>query len=79
MRVIHLESDYSGFAELLKIAQQEPLLLLTTDGQEYILSQADDFEKEVEILRHSEKFQAFLEQRRKSGKRVSLEEMEKFI
>jgi hypothetical protein len=52
-------------------------LLLAPDGREYILSQADDFEQEVETLRQSTKFQAFLAERRLPGKRFDLAALER--
>ena len=45
------------------MAHKEPVLVLTSDGEEFILSQADDFAREVEVLRNSQTFQKFLEER----------------
>ena len=48
------------------MAQQEPVLLLTADGQEFVVSEADDFEHEVAALRASQAFQRFLDERSRS-------------
>ena len=46
---------------------------------EFILSQTDDFEAEVEALRNSQKFQEFLDERIKCKVRFPIEELEKEI
>jgi hypothetical protein len=63
----------------IDLARREPLLLVTSDGQEFLLAEADDFDKEVETLRQSEAFQRFLEQRSRSTRRFSLEDVEEEI
>jgi len=61
----------------MKLAEPEPLLLLTADGREFVLSLADDFEQEVAALRKSKKFQEFLEVRSKDKTQIPLEVIEK--
>ena len=60
----------------IDLARQEPLLLVTADGQEFLLSEADDFEREAEALRNSVSFQRFLEERSRATGRISLDEVE---
>ncbi|MBW8878313.1 MAG: hypothetical protein JF614_25395 [Acidobacteria bacterium] len=60
----------------LDLARQEPVLLVTPDGHEFLLGEADDFEKEVEALRNSQAFQRFLDERSRSTGRISLAEIE---
>jgi hypothetical protein len=66
-------------AAVLHLAGQEPVLLLTPDGKEFVLTEADDFEREVEGLRRSRTFQQFLEERSKDQHRIPLEEIEREI
>lgn len=61
---------------VLQTAQYEPVMLLTMDGREFILSQADGFDKEVDALRNSPRFQAFLDERMRCPIRIPLEELE---
>ena len=61
------------------MAREEPVLVLTSDGEEFILSQADDFDKEVEALRNSQTFQKFLEERPLCKARIPLSEIEREI
>ena len=58
------------------MARREPLLLMTSDGKEFCIAEADDFEKEVEALRASKAFQRFLDERSASTRKIPLEEIE---
>ncbi|MFQ5781270.1 MAG: hypothetical protein ACE5HN_10875 [Nitrospiria bacterium] len=79
MKTVHLEKEKLNLTEAINMAKKEPVLLLTPDGEEFIISEADDFEKEVETLRNSAVFQKFLDERSKSKERIPLEEIEKEI
>lgn len=76
MRTINLEKEQLDLETVIKIARQEPVLLLTADGKEFCLAEADDFEREVEALRRSQAFQRFLDERSASTRRIPLEEIE---
>lgn len=79
MKTINLEKEKLDLKEVIKLAQKESVLLLTTDGKEFFISEADDFEKEVEMLRGSQAFQRFLDDRSMCKRKISLEEIEKEI
>lgn len=79
MKTINLEKEKLDLKEVIKLAQKESILLLTSDGKEFFISEADDFEKEVEMLRGSHAFQRFLDDRSMCKPRISLEEIEKEI
>jgi len=49
---------------------------MSDEGQEFLLTEADDFEKEAKALRNSAAFQRFLAARSRSPRRFSLEEIE---
>jgi hypothetical protein len=53
--------------------------LLEFDGDEFFLSEVDDFEAEVATLRASPAFQQFLDERSPPQRRFSLEEIERKI
>lgn len=63
--------------ELFEAASSESVFIVTSEGQEYILEAADEFEREVEKLGKSEKFMQFLADRKKEQVRIPLEEIEK--
>lgn len=76
MKTIDLEKEKMDLAAVIKIARREPVLLLTPDGKEFCIAEANDFEKEVEALRGSQAFQKFLDERSASTRRIPLEDIE---
>ncbi|MFN8486528.1 MAG: hypothetical protein U0350_02985 [Caldilineaceae bacterium] len=69
---------------LFAVAQEEPVRLITEDGHKFVLLQMDEqvdeeFEAEVEALRNSPSFQAFLDERMKTQPLISIEEVEQKI
>jgi hypothetical protein len=76
MRTIELDKEPLDLATVIKLASQGPVLLVTPEGKEFCLAEADDFEREVETLRGSQAFQRFLDERSTSTKRIPLEEIE---
>jgi hypothetical protein len=76
MKTIRLDEVQLDLDSAINLARNEPLLLLTADGQEFFMTLADDFEQEVETLRQSQAFQRFLDERSASPRRISLEEIE---
>jgi hypothetical protein len=79
MKTVDLARDKIEFDQLINLARQEPVLILTPDGSQYILSQADDFDQEVEALRKSRSFQRFLDKRSKSRAKIPLSKIEREI
>ena len=79
MKTIDLTKDRIELDQVLTLARREPVLLITADGKEFILSEADDFEREVKQLRSSEAFHRFLDSRSRDGRRIPLEEIEREI
>ena len=79
MKTVNLEMDKFNLEEVINMARKEPILILTSDGKEFFISEADDFEKEVETLRKSQAFQRFLDERSACTRRISLEEIKKDI
>jgi hypothetical protein len=78
VKSINLSSHKLDLAGALRLAAKGPVLL-TEGGQEFVLSKADDFEAEVEALRNSRRFQAFLDRRMKRAGWTPLSEIEREI
>ncbi len=78
MKAIDIEKDKIGLAQIFSFARKESVLLLA-DGEEFILSRADDFEAEVEAIRNSASFQSFLDRRMKCKIRFPIEDIEKEV
>ena len=60
--------------EALKLASTGSVRIVTREGHAFVLEDADDFEKEVELLAKSKKFQRFLKARSKKPATTSLED-----
>jgi len=76
MKTIDLGEVKIDLGSAINLARQEPLLLLTADGQEILMALADTFEQEVESLRQSHSFQRFLDERSARPGRIPLEKIE---
>ena len=63
MNIIDLTHQQVDIFRALELARDGPLILIAPDGREYVLAEADDFDREVELLRSSPSFQQFLDQR----------------
>jgi len=79
MKTINLTTEVLDLEDLITLAAQEPILLVTSDGKEFLLAEADDFEQEVETLRSSPAFQQFLTERSTDQHRMSLDDLERSI
>ena len=77
MKTIDLAQHKLDVEQIPELARQGPVLLLTADGEEFCVAEADDFEREVEALRNSRAFQQFLDERSKDKRTIPLEELEK--
>ena len=77
MKTIDLAQHKLDIEQLLTLARQGPVLLLTAEGEEFCVAEADDFEREVDALRNSRAFQQFLDERSQDKRTIPLEELEK--
>jgi hypothetical protein len=75
MKTVDLTKEKLDLEAVIEIASREPILLVTPDGKEFCIAEADDFEREVEALRGSRAFQRFLDERSASTRRIPLEEI----
>ncbi len=79
MKTLNLEKENPNLRKVIEIARREPVLILASDGKEFFLSEADDFEREVELLGRSQAFQRFLDKRSACTHKIPLDEVEKEI
>lgn len=77
MKTVNLEKEKLNLKDVINLARKEPVLLITPDGKEFCIAEADDFEKEVDAFRGSQAFQKFLDERSSCARRIPLEEIEK--
>ena len=76
MKTVNLKDEKLDLETVINLARKETVVLLTPDGKEFVIAEADDFEQEVAALRNSQAFQRFLTERSKSIGRIPLEEIE---
>ena len=74
MKTIKLDNKSPSVEELLAIARRETVLLVTPDGTNFVLEEADDFDREVAELGSSERFMSFLEERSRERGVMSIEQ-----
>lgn len=79
MKSVDLRSESVDLSELLRMAEGEAVLVVTPDGHEFVVAEADDFDAEVEALRKSARFQSFLDRRTCDKSRIPIEDIEKEI
>ena len=79
MKSVDLRNENLHLSQLLRLAEEDAVLVVAQDGHEFILAEADDFDAEVEALRKSTRFQSFLDRRMSETSRIPIEEIEKEI
>ena len=74
MKTLDLARKTITLEQLLKLASEGAVRILTADGHAFVLEDADEFDREVRVLGKSKKFQRFLKARSKEPATTSLEE-----
>jgi len=75
MKTVDLRQGERSLSEVLALAKSEAVLIHSASGEDFLLEQADEFDREVATLGGSEKFMSFLEARAKEGGDMSIEEI----
>jgi len=65
MKTIDLSKGEHSLAEILKLAKSEAVLIRSVSGEDFVVEEADEFDREVATLASSEKFMEFLNSRSK--------------
>ena len=72
MKTIDIKEKRCSIDYLLVLAKLEPVLIHGLDGNDFLLEEADEFEREVATLGSSKNFMAFLDQRSKEKEGVPI-------
>ena len=75
MITLDLRDQTLTIEELLRIASSDSVLIRSNGGQEFILESTDEFEREVALLGHSERFMQFLAERSKEPGSIPIEQL----
>jgi hypothetical protein len=74
MKTITISRRARSVHTLLKRARRENLILRSPEGEEFILAEIDDFNREIELTRQNRALMKFLEARARQTETVSFEE-----
>ena len=75
MKTIDLKKRKHSLAELLRLARSQSVLIRSTSGEDFLLEQADEFDREAAALGRSDKFMSFLDSRLKETGDIPLAEV----
>jgi len=67
MKTVDLSKGEHTLSEVLTIAKSEGVLIRSASGEDFVLEQADDFDREVAALGSSAKLMSFLGNRAKEA------------
>ena len=77
MKTIDLSSEAVSAAEIFEMARKDSLLVKTEKGDSFLVSQADEFATEVELLRRNHTFLRMLDQFKEDKDTIPLDQVEK--
>lgn len=77
MKTIKVSKQSKTLNALLKRAREENVILRSAEGDEFILAEIDDFNREIELTRDNKQLMRLLERRAKQKATVSLEEVKR--
>jgi len=62
MKVIEIENTSPTLEEVVDLAKQEIVVLRQSNGKLFVVSQVDDFDVEVELLKNNPEFMALMQE-----------------
>ncbi len=71
MKTVNIPTQAKTVTSLLKKAQRGGLILRSPEGQEFILAEIDDFNREIELTRQNKALMKLLNTRGKQTKTVT--------
>ena len=74
MKTITISRRARSVHALLKRARRENVILRSPEGEEFILAEVGDFNREIELTRQNRALMNFLDSRAQQTETVSLEE-----
>ena len=79
MKTVNISTKAKTINSLLKKAQRGGLILRSPEGQEFILAEIDDFNREIELTRQNKALMKLLDSRGKQTKTIKTAELKKQI
>ena len=75
MKTVTISPRAKTVTTLLKRAKRGGLILRSPDGDEFILAEIDDFDREIELTRRNKELMKFLDERGKQTKTLKASEV----
>ena len=75
MKIVTISPRAKTVTTLLQRAKRGGLILRSPDGDEFILVEIDDFDREIELTRRNKKLMKFLDKRGKQTKTLKASEV----
>ncbi len=76
MKTINLSSSLPSVAKLLEMARKDSVLVKTQNGDSFLITPADEFDTEVELLRRSHTFLTMLDKFKAEKETIPLDQVE---
>ena len=75
MKTIRIDKNPPSVDELLAMARDESVLIVSRDGGNFLLEEADDFDREVSRLGNSQPFIDFFEKRSQEKGTITIDQL----
>lgn len=79
MKTITISRRARSVHALLRRARKENVILRSPEGQEFILAEVDDFNREIELARQNRALMRFLDARARQSETLSSEETRELL
>ncbi len=79
MKTIKVSKQSKTLNALLKRARNGNVILRSAEGEEFILAEIDDFNREIELTRQNKQLMKLLESRARQKETLSLEETKRLL
>ncbi len=77
MKVIDVPKTAQAINKLLRQAREENLILRSAAGEEFVVAEVDDFDREIELTRENKALIWFLDSRARQRKRTPLADVKR--
>ena len=72
MKIINVSPHARSIKQLLEQASADNIILRAPDGREFVLAEIDDFNREIELARQSDRLMKFLDELGTQEQTISL-------
>ncbi|MBU4271072.1 MAG: hypothetical protein KKE86_12115 [Planctomycetes bacterium] len=77
MKTVDLSREQLTLADVLALAKSESVVIHSSSGEDFLLEQADEFDREAAALGGSNKFMSFLSARSNEGGDTPIDKVRK--